>query len=215
MNERLYRFYDTRGVLLYVGITANLPRRLEKHGGREWWQDVARMECQPYPDRESVRAAEREAIETEKPLHNIRMNQAVLRPVAVAAATALIWRCAVCNEPIADKAGYVHVSNRDVNTHEEWRQQYEAERRELGSWVPIDLKALFEAPDRAKWVAHHRGCDPDPHSSDYWFGVERARTAVQLLDWSLHLSEKCWLEDTDWTSFIGAALAANHMRTDA
>lgn len=70
----LYRFYDAAGRLLYVGVTANLPQRLRGHGKRDWWQDVRTMHAEPHRGRRAVLAAERAAIEQERPLHNVRMN---------------------------------------------------------------------------------------------------------------------------------------------
>lgn len=68
----LYRFFDATGVLLYVGITNNPARRFTQHGvDREWWHEVETIRMQRFDDRESVLAAEREAIKTEQPRYNI------------------------------------------------------------------------------------------------------------------------------------------------
>lgn len=73
--QALYRFYDAAGRLLYVGITADLPRRLGRHKrDRPWWADVTRVEVAHYPDRENALAAEAEAITDERPLYNVRHN---------------------------------------------------------------------------------------------------------------------------------------------
>jgi hypothetical protein len=70
----LYRFYDDRGRLLYVGVAADFLVRWRKHRKRSWWPQVARMEIAHYPDRPRVLAAERDAIRTERPLHNVQHN---------------------------------------------------------------------------------------------------------------------------------------------
>ena len=67
----VYRFYDVEDRLLYVGLTMDTNRRWEKHRRREWWAAVARTDVQSFPDRESAKRAERVAINTESPLHNI------------------------------------------------------------------------------------------------------------------------------------------------
>lgn len=68
----LYRFFDASGALLYVGITNNPARRFTQHGvDREWWHEVETIRMQRFDDRESVLAAEREAIKTEQPRYNI------------------------------------------------------------------------------------------------------------------------------------------------
>lgn len=71
----LYRFYDTHDRLLYIGITVSLPTRLTDHrDDKPWWRDVARMTVEHFADRESVLAAEKAAIVTERPLHNVHHN---------------------------------------------------------------------------------------------------------------------------------------------
>src|SRR5699024_9013718 len=47
----LYRFYDSAGRLLYVGITMDLSRRLAKHRQRDWWPDVAEADYEYFPGR--------------------------------------------------------------------------------------------------------------------------------------------------------------------
>ena len=69
--EYLYRFYDKRGRLLYVGITNSPPSRFRQHGrDKEWWQEVSDIKIEPHPSREEVLAAESEAIRTEAPYYN-------------------------------------------------------------------------------------------------------------------------------------------------
>ncbi len=71
----LYRFYGTDDALLYVGLTRDPSRRLARHAGdKSWWTDVARVEFSHFGSLQELRDAEREAITTEKPLHNIHMN---------------------------------------------------------------------------------------------------------------------------------------------
>lgn len=68
----LYRFWNAKDQLLYVGITVNPGSRWQTHErDKAWWADVARVTVEHFPDRTSVEAAEREAIRTERPLHNI------------------------------------------------------------------------------------------------------------------------------------------------
>lgn len=72
----LYRFYDTDGVLLYIGITADLGSRLTQHSDdKPWWCDVTQVHVEHHPSREAVLAAEQQAISAEQPLHNITHNR--------------------------------------------------------------------------------------------------------------------------------------------
>lgn len=66
----LYRLYDTADVLLYTGISLNPPVRFKDHARRSWWQDVARSTLEWLPDLDTALAAEKAAIETERPIHN-------------------------------------------------------------------------------------------------------------------------------------------------
>lgn len=71
-RHALYRLRDADGALLYVGITSNLDKRFSEHRSiQRWWPDVADADVAFYPDRPSLEAAEREAINTESPRHNI------------------------------------------------------------------------------------------------------------------------------------------------
>ena len=72
MAHVLYRFYSDTGQLLYVGITMNVTQRFHAHKHtKDWWDQVVGITLQHYPNREDLAAAERRAIEVERPLHNI------------------------------------------------------------------------------------------------------------------------------------------------
>jgi predicted GIY-YIG superfamily endonuclease len=67
----LYRLYDDAGQLLYIGITRNPKWRWHKHASHSpWWPQVQRREIVWHDSRPQARAAEIEAIGTERPAHN-------------------------------------------------------------------------------------------------------------------------------------------------
>ncbi|MFJ7297508.1 GIY-YIG nuclease family protein [Streptomyces collinus] len=71
----LYRFFDADGVLLYVGICDEPMARWSKHAsGKLWWPSVHRFRLLWLPSRREAEKAERDAIVSEKPLHNRAMN---------------------------------------------------------------------------------------------------------------------------------------------
>jgi hypothetical protein len=77
-HHALYRFYDRSDVLLYVGITVDLPTRMGNHQtDKPWWADVARMTVEHHASRADVLDAERQAIRDEKPLYNVHHNELV------------------------------------------------------------------------------------------------------------------------------------------
>lgn len=67
----LYRFVDTSGRLLYVGVTKNPAARFRKHGQDQfWWDQVSAIHLERHASRELLMIAELEAIETEFPIFN-------------------------------------------------------------------------------------------------------------------------------------------------
>jgi len=71
----LYRYFDARDILLYVGKTGELAQRISGHIARSrWMQFAARSTVERHGSAESVARAEREAIETEHPIFNKQYN---------------------------------------------------------------------------------------------------------------------------------------------
>lgn len=73
-RHALYRFYsDTE--LLYIGITLNPVARWTDHRNHKlWWSDITRITIEHHPTRTAALDAEREAIRTEHPRHNVTHN---------------------------------------------------------------------------------------------------------------------------------------------
>ena len=79
----LYRHWNADGELLYVGISLNAVSRLAQHRiEANWFDDIARVDIEWHPTREAAESAERSAIKTEHPLHNIA--HVVMSPALVA-----------------------------------------------------------------------------------------------------------------------------------
>jgi predicted DNA-binding transcriptional regulator AlpA len=67
----LYRHYDARGRLLYVGISLSAITRLSAHrNGSHWSDQICRIEIDTFDDRNVAIAAERRAIQEESPIYN-------------------------------------------------------------------------------------------------------------------------------------------------
>lgn len=72
----LYRFFDSAGALLYVGISGAIPTRLgQHHDTKPWYHEVARITVEHHPDRPTALAFEERAIKTERPKYNIVHNR--------------------------------------------------------------------------------------------------------------------------------------------
>lgn len=71
----LYRYFDIDGVLLYVGIAADVEKRDKAHESKSpWHARVETLKYRSYPSRAEAAAREREAIRTENPLFNVMSN---------------------------------------------------------------------------------------------------------------------------------------------
>jgi hypothetical protein len=69
---RLYRHFDAAGQLLYVGISLGVMHRLQQHlASSSWAAAIARVDVQTFCTRAEALHAERLAIESERPLHNV------------------------------------------------------------------------------------------------------------------------------------------------
>lgn len=74
---QVYRLFGANQVLLYVGMTGNFSNRLREHFKDKPWAHQIRqvLLSDPYATREAVLAAEREAIENERPKYNVTHNE--------------------------------------------------------------------------------------------------------------------------------------------
>lgn len=68
----LYRLFSKDGALLYVGVTIDIDQRWASHErSKPWWPQVEERRVEWYANRPLALAAELNAIQTERPLHNI------------------------------------------------------------------------------------------------------------------------------------------------
>lgn len=71
----LYRTYSKDGTLLYIGQSNSWPRRFMEHRTKSpWFQDAVKVEIQSYLTKRDLDEAERQAVEKEKPAHNVIFN---------------------------------------------------------------------------------------------------------------------------------------------
>lgn len=71
----LYRYYDSTGSLLYIGISCKPGKRMHQHYKSQPWSGlIAKTEFEHFEDRVAALNAEKSAIITEKPLHNVVHN---------------------------------------------------------------------------------------------------------------------------------------------
>ncbi|MGA5599575.1 GIY-YIG nuclease family protein [Streptomyces griseoincarnatus] len=70
----LYRFSDSAGDLLYIGVCDEPVKRWYAHADAAWWPDVERFHVRWYPSRREAEDAEAQAIRREKPRYNVVFN---------------------------------------------------------------------------------------------------------------------------------------------
>lgn len=147
----LYRYYDRFSRLLYVGISLSAVQRAGQHrADKGWWSDVVRMEVERYPTRELAIAAEREAIVSEKPMHNVVHNSGATPMSAVQA-----WQCrGKCLRRIAAgrERGYVQIDGWGI-----WQCVCRDCDDVPGSLYWIDSARITTTDDIARWTAHLLG----------------------------------------------------------
>lgn len=178
----LYRLYEATGRLLYVGITGNPGRRFEQHAhDKPWWSDVTDVKLEHHPTRQAALEAERDAILTSSPLHNIVHNTA-RAPLSMPTRRPpgwISWHCDHCSQEINDGDGYVELTS--------------AERRRCQT---------TDTYTPAIWHVTHRHCDPHAEEVSYWIRVERIRTFDRLDHWDDHLSSKPRFAGTTWAALV-------------
>jgi predicted GIY-YIG superfamily endonuclease len=76
LKHDLYRHFSADGTLLYIGDSLNSINRLTQHKqNADWFHDISRVEVEKFSNRNTALAAERRAIKTENPKHNIRLQR--------------------------------------------------------------------------------------------------------------------------------------------
>ena len=71
----VYQYFDSRGRLLYVGVTGRGQRRQAEHArSKTWWSEVAASSVEHYPTRDEALAREQALIQTYRPTHNVVHN---------------------------------------------------------------------------------------------------------------------------------------------
>lgn len=202
----LYRLYDERMRLLYVGIAGNPGRRFEQHAGdKPWWGDVAHVRTEHFDTRGDAERAEREAIRDEHPLYNIVHRKSDPAQKVVVRVERIQVICAACGTPIPDEDGYLEVDQSAACAAERAWEEYDHRQHARGGTRVISgdgWTELFNLPKRVEWKAWHRRCDPAPELGTYWIAVERLHTWNEIVDWTAHLQEKGWASHTTWFDLV-------------
>lgn len=75
VRTALYRLFDNRGALLYIGVSVSPEQRWMHHAEHKtWWPKVARIEFTWHPTRDEALRREMDAIRQERPRYNVQHN---------------------------------------------------------------------------------------------------------------------------------------------
>lgn len=75
----LYRYFDSEGRLLYVGITGDNTKRQSQHRRNSFWfGEIVSATFEHFDDRDAADEAESNAITKEKPMYNIAKRGMIL-----------------------------------------------------------------------------------------------------------------------------------------
>jgi predicted GIY-YIG superfamily endonuclease len=132
--EYLCRLYGADDSLLYTGISDDWTRRLRQHWqDKPWADEIITVFLEIYADRRAVRAAEREAIQSEHPLYNFQHNRRVPEPDEPT--PALTAADIVAAALIVIVVGYMiyELSQAAIAKYRTWK----AERDEFREWQRI------------------------------------------------------------------------------
>lgn len=223
----LYRLYSAQGVLLYVGIADNIPSRLKQHSkDKPWWPEVASTAFQQFPSRAEAEAAEKRAIQSEQPLHNVVHNRNRRKPTATFTERHINWLCELCGEPIdltaGKEPGYLQITSAEARRwhveHQEWQRTYpddESQQR----LRPVSLRKYAEKPNPMHWEHVCKPCDEArnaareaeglaPDAGHYWIDLARVKTPGNFLEWTAHVMDKSWVaQNSDWLDLTAKVAA--------
>jgi hypothetical protein len=111
----------------------------------------------------------------------------------------LVWRCSICEAPIADGAGYLTVDMNEAERVLQWRSEWERDLRSRD----FAMRELETCPEPTRWLVLHAACDPASKPGPYDLAVENLRTAWDLLAWTEQLMAQEWVGGTDWRRVLG------------
>lgn len=114
------------------------------------------------------------------------------------------WTCDKCHEPLSAGDGYLLIRYADIDANTAAEAAWDAAHpADAHGWRTMTMLELVTHPDRVRWAALHRGCDPNPDEiACYWVDIDQLRTWRHVAGRTAHLITKEWLPQTDWTEVL-------------
>lgn len=102
--------------------------------------------------------------------------------------------CDKCGKDVRTEDGVIDIDTQEINdigpAWEVWNQAHPG---------PVPLNEFLNAPGSVKWQWGHLACVT---GDMYQIPADRFDSLGKALDWTLHMTEKPWLPNTDWNSLV-------------
>jgi len=108
----------------------------------------------------------------------------------------ILWYCGTCSELAYD--GFIVLTGKELRKSQKLMEA----SNKLDQKDSFSLAELMELPEQGKWQCYCRKHALELPDDGYYFGVDRALSFRDLLDWTFHLSYKNWFASTNWQDFI-------------
>ena len=116
----------------------------------------------------------------------------------------VLWMCDHCNRIASE--GWVWLPGAEADKAYESMVAHHKLRKNSGPW--ISAADLMRLPDGGSWSVTCSDCYKDDMErlNDYNISIDRISNVQDVLDWTLHLMHKNWLEYTNWERFVRGAV---------
>ena len=184
-KQLLYRYYNKENELLYVGVTADNTKRESQHRRDSFWfGEIATAKYEYFDSRQEVLQAEAEAIENEKPKHNVkhsRLNNKNKITLEFHPKVHLIQLMGMPDEPFdAIHAQWSEEIKSWIQPHECWDLEFD----EHIAWHLHEYKKAIDAENKFKLAAHWH-CDKCKELFNTEWYEEYSERALKLISGEL------------------------------
>ena len=127
----------------------------------------------------------------------------------------ITWHCSTCDQPLQPGHGWIELVGdqmRVAYARIRGVDDIKACQQVNGA---ISAAAYFDLPGPARWRATCRVCNGDDAGSGYFIEVAQISSLPAFIDWTGHLSDKVWHDQTDWADLCRLVAAAATSRTAA
>lgn len=184
----LYRYFDSDGQLLYVGITGDNTKRQSQHRRNSFWfGEIASATFEHFDDRISALEAEATAIQEEKPKFNIlKTGFGIVRSSMVIDFSAKVHLVQMLSEP---DGGWDKIHKDWAAEVKSWIAGHECINWDFDwdthlAWHLYEIKLQYDHKARAKFLAHQECEKCYGIFTTEWFEQNVQKGINEILEWS-------------------------------